>query len=62
MADVNIIDYLLLLAGANILALTVKVPKIVVVALDWAEYVVPDDLLRNVWIVRVDQRERLPAT
>src|SRR5271156_2150011 len=57
--DFYVVDYLLLLAGANILALTVKIAEVVIVALDRPEHVVPDDLLRNGRIVRVDQRERL---
>src|SRR5579864_150354 len=60
-ADIDIVDYLLLLARTDILACTVKVSQIVIVALDRPEHVVPDDLLGDEWIVRVDQRERLPG-
>src|SRR5208337_1831195 len=47
----------LVVAGVN--GVTIEIAEIVVVGLNRAPHVVPDDLGRNVRIVRVDQRERL---
>ena len=47
------------LVAPDVNVLAVEESKIIVVASDWPELLIPDDLGRDVRIVGIDQRERL---
>src|ERR1039458_9284697 len=59
MADLDVLDLARLRAGFFVGRLTVVKAQVVVIAGDRAEDVVPDDLLGDLGVVRIDQRERL---